>query len=91
MHIFKSLLLSLLIDFVLAFITLITLYRWPSLCFGVLFFVVLGWPMIWFCIIILQMNGNKSIDMIKMQNYYNLDALRRNSDRMNNRQNGQNT
>jgi hypothetical protein len=26
--------------------------------------------------------------MIKMQNYYNLDALRRNSDRMNNRSNG---
>ena len=80
MRIFLGFVLSLFIDFVLILITIATFKDWPSICF----FVVCSWPLIWMCIILSQVESDERVDMIKLQNYFNLAAVRRNTDRMTN-------
>ena len=77
----NTILLSFLIEFVLVLTACLTLYKWPETLFFILFYVVLGWPIIWFTIIVMSTPG-ATVDPIKMQNLYNLDAVRRNTDRM---------
>jgi hypothetical protein len=46
------------------------------------FFIAGMWPIIWMMVIILPIKNPPRVDMIKMQNYFNTDAIRRNTDRM---------
>lgn len=69
--------LSFLIDFVLVLVAIATFRDWPSACF----FVILSWPLIWFIVVVQQIKVSQ-VDMIKMQTYFNIDTIRRNTDKM---------
>lgn len=76
---------SLLIDFLLLLVAVAMTYSKPEVCFALCFYIALMWPIIWMIIIFTQIKVKPQVDLIKMQNYYNLDAIRRNSDREANR------
>jgi hypothetical protein len=78
MRVLIGLIASLIIDFLLVLAAVAFIKDWPSACF----FIVFSWPLIWLCIIAYQVDEPQHIDLIKMQNYFNLDAVRRNTDRM---------
>jgi hypothetical protein len=77
MRILISLVLSVVIEFVLMAAALFS--RDPASWILILF---MSWPLIFFLTSVGFIKNNSPVDMIKMQNYYNLDAMRRNSDRM---------
>jgi hypothetical protein len=86
--IIKSLLLSFLIEF-LAIVAIIALtHNQSETCFALLFYTVFMWPVVWVSVMIWPAK-NVQIDMIKMQNFYNLAAIRQNSDRETNHYHGQ--
>lgn len=76
-RVLKSLALSFGIDVVLVLMAIAIFEDWPSVCF----FIILLWPVIWFAVIVMQIK-DAQVDMLKMQTYFNIDAIRRNTDRM---------
>jgi len=75
-RVLPGLAISLLIDFLLVLAAIAIFEDWPSACF----FVLMSWPLIWFVIIVKSLK-NVQVDMIKMQTYFNVDAIRRNTNK----------
>ena len=74
-----SIAISLFVEILLILLAIFIFKDWPSICF----FIILLWPVIWITVGISMLPASErgQVDMIKMQTYFNIDALRRNSDR----------
>lgn len=73
---------SLLLAFVLI---LLVIGAFPGdIGWSLAFFIFCLWPMIWFIMVVYSIDKDErgSVDMRKMQNYYNLAAIRQNTNRI---------
>lgn len=71
--------LSLLIDLVLTVLVVMIFRGDARWCAA--FFVLMSWPLILMVMVVMGIKNDRPVDMIKMENYYNTAAIRRNTER----------
>ncbi len=71
-RVIASLAISFGIEIVLNIAAIAIFKDWLSACF----FVVMMWPAVWFAVVVKMIKESQRVDMIKMQTYWNIDAMR---------------